>query len=121
MAHKAKYTSVDDFQAQIDAYFKACDDKEQLYTITGLALFLGFAGTDSLRDYGEKPAYASAVKKAKNKIVQQIEERLIGGKPPIGLIFWLKNNAGWADKQDIDITTNGKDIGVVQLPARLPS
>jgi hypothetical protein len=121
MANKLKYTSVDALNAQIEAYFEDVKVREVLPTYGGLSLYLGFSDVSSLRDYGEKPAYAPSIKKAKSRITALIEERLISGKPPIGLIFWLKNNAGWQDKQELDMTTNGKDIGVVQLPARLPS
>lgn len=118
MAHKAKYTSVEQMETRIEEYFNMCEAKEQIPTITGLGVFLGFSSRSSLHEYGVKPAYADTVKKAKYKIEAGLEQRLVTGKPPIGLIFSLKNNFGWADKQEYDLTTNGKDMGVVQLPAR---
>lgn len=121
MAHKAKYTSSEQMEAKINEYFEHCEAKEQIPTITGLGVYLGFVSRSSLHEYGEKPAYADTIKKAKYRIESGLEQRLVSGKPPIGLIFSLKNNFNWADKQELDMTTNGKDIGVVQLPARLPA
>lgn len=113
-----KYNDVKTLQLKIDSYFALIKESREVPTVTGLALHLGFADRRSLFEYGQTAKYGPTVKKARAIIENAIEQRLLTGKPPIGLIFWLKNNAGWNDKQDLDITSNGETLGIVQLPVR---
>ena len=41
---------------------------------------------------------------------QYAEESLFIGKNPTGAIFNLKNNYEWKDKNETDLTTDGKKI-----------
>lgn len=92
------------------------------YTITGLARALGTT-RDVLLDYesgkydekaddfdesGER--FSNAIKDAKLRVQQNAEELLMSGMPATGPIFWLKNNAGWRDKSEVDHTSDGKRI-----------
>jgi len=110
---KRKYTDTAVLQSKIDEYFTSVETP----TVTGLALHLGFTGRQALIDYGERPEFADTVKKARARIEGYLEKRLVEGKPPIGLIFSLKNNFGWKDKNEVDVTSNGETMGVVVLPA----
>lgn len=89
------------------------------YTITGLALALDTT-RKTLLDYEERasnyqpgddgydPLYAklsNTIKKAKAKVENYAETYLYNGKNTAGGIFNLKNNFGWADKQEIDETS----------------
>ena len=90
-------------EAQIDTYFKSLKGKngDKPPTLAGLALALGFVSRQSLFDYSENELFACAIKKAKARIEEHHEGRM-SGTSPVGSIFWLKNNAGYVDKQEIE-------------------
>lgn len=110
-----KYKNVEELQNAIDAYFLSCEDPEQegVYkrpiTITGLANALD-TSRETLLEYEERPEYVDTIKRAKGKIHQYVEEYLFTGKNQTGAIFNLKNNYGWKDKTEQDITSAGKPI-----------
>lgn len=127
--HPLKYKSVEEMQELIDAYFDSCfeeawkkndDDswepilnkdgnivKHQVrpFSVTGLACALGTT-RDVLIDYQNRKEFANAIKMAKQRIEAYAEESLYMLKNPAGVIFSLKNNYGWKDKQEIDATVN---------------
>jgi len=78
------------------------------YTITGLALALDTT-RETLIDYEDKQEYSDAIKKAKQKC-QNYAELMLFTNSPTGSIFNLKNNYGWRDKTETDLTNNGKDF-----------
>lgn len=78
------------------------------YTITGLALALDTT-RETLLDYEEKDEYSDTIKKAKLKVHNYVETKLFDGNAT-GPIFNLKNNYGWVDKSEQDLTTNGKEL-----------
>lgn len=95
-----KYTSSEEMQKVIDAYFKKCDEEKRPYTITGLALALDM-DRRSIVNYGDKDEFFLTVKKARLKVEAFLEEALHSGSPA-GLIFNLKNNFGWKDKTEVE-------------------
>lgn len=76
-------------------------------TITGLALYLGFASRQSLYDYEKRGEYSYIIKNARLRVEKGYELRLHGNNPT-GSIFALKN-MGWYDKQEIDQKTTIED------------
>ena len=49
--------------------------------------------------------FVDTIKDAKRFIESCLEDKLVNGTTtPIGLIFALKNNYGWVDKQEIEQT-----------------
>jgi hypothetical protein len=97
MARPLKHQSLKIFQETIDQYFKDVEAKREIATVTGLAMALEMDRHTLLAYEGNKE-FSTSIKKARAKIESVIEQRLLTGKPPIGLIFWLKNNAGWRDE-----------------------
>ena len=96
-----KYKHVEDMQALIDKYFNDCDETETPYTITGLAMALDMTREKVIK-YGQKDEFRDAIKKAKQKVENSYELRLIkSGRA--GDIFALKN-FGWSDRQETSIT-----------------
>ena len=71
-------------------------------TITGLALFLGFASRQSMYDYVKKEEYSYIITRAQQIIAMSYEEMLLT-KVSAGAIFALKN-MGWDDKTQIEQT-----------------
>jgi hypothetical protein len=147
MAHPGgrplKFSSPEELQAKIDAYFESCWDevivrgpkgaimtvnqetgqeeplKEKVqirpYTITGLAVALDTSRT-VLLDYEDKDEFSNTIKNAKNKIETFAEEQLYQLKNPAGAIFNLTNNYHrWTNKQSQEIS--GPNGGPVQTQA----
>lgn len=72
------------------------------YTITGLANFLETSRA-TLVDYEERNEFFNTIKAAKDKVENYWEELLIGSNAT-GPIFNLKNNYGWKDKTEQEVT-----------------
>ena len=108
-----KFTSTEEIQEKIDAYFKDCEgypltdsdgniifdkfghpvimDKKPL-TVTGLALALGFTSRQALLYYQGKKAFREVIEKAKLKIENYAEMRLYDKDGSNGAKFNLQNN-----------------------------
>jgi len=117
-----KYKKVDDLQKRIDWYFLAIErnngsedvvyDPEFLEatkiitdvipTVTGLALALNMT-REGLVHYAAKDGFADTIKKAKLRIENAIEQRLFY-QNATGSIFNLKNNFGWHDKSEKELS-----------------
>ena len=93
------YTDVERMQQKIDEYFKECDKNKEPYTITGLALALDL-DRKSINNYAKDSEFFPTIKKAKLKVENYLEKRLINDTSATGIIFNLKNNYGWKDKQE---------------------
>lgn len=112
------FESVEDLSTQIDTYFveggpayiDIGDATMFVPTVSGLAYHLNVS-TETLRDYGTKEEYSATVKRAKQKIEIALEQRL-AGQAVTGTIFNLKNNFGWKDKTEKEITGN---LGLTDL------
>ncbi len=120
MARPLKYKTVDELQAAIDEYFKACegrvllDDKGQPVllkglpvmldvtppTVTGLALALGFAGRQALLNYQGRKQFKDAITRAKSRCEAYAEGRLFDRDGAHGAQFSLRCNFGWSDKAE---------------------
>lgn len=109
----------------IDEYFSYCDNKTkevhseklgdmimpdpQPYTMSGLARRLGI-DRDTLINYSKKENYSALIREARGRIHEDVETRLMATRNEKGAIFNLKNNFGWKDKNETDITTQGEKL-----------
>ncbi len=93
-------------QRRCDEYFDSVKKKKGTASITGLALHLGCT-RKNISDYIKTDAYGKILEKAKLQCENILEEKMINGTPPTGIIFILKNNYGWKDKVEVDQTING--------------
>jgi len=105
------FSTAKEMEDSIDAYFESClDDEGDNYkyrpTITGLALFIGFASRQSLYDYADKEGFSYIIKRAKQVVAMSYEEMLLS-RSSTGAIFALKN-MGWSDKTEVETTI--KDV-----------
>lgn len=114
-----KFTSVEEMQEKIDAYFRDCeghilkdDDGKPVLTkygepiiigsrpltVTGLANALGFESRTSLFRYQGKREFREVIVRAKSRIEQYTEERLFDKEGANGAKFSLQNNfRDWDD------------------------
>lgn len=89
------------------------------YTITGLGLAVG-ASRDTLLNYENellvsfdedlRKEFACAIKEAKQRVENYLEKYMHNGKNQTTAIFIAKNNFGWVDRHETDLTTKGDKI-----------
>ena len=113
------YTSVDEVASIIEEYFDYCDNRIQQvysakadgvievmnpapYTMSGLALALDM-DRKSLLNYSKQEEFFPTIKKAREKVEADIEERMNDKQTfTPGLIFNAKNNFGWVDQTKVE-------------------
>lgn len=100
-----KYKTKEEIQKKIDAYFIQCDKDNEPYTVTGLGLALDMSRQD-LINYSNKEEFFDTIKKAKQRVENYLEKKLIKDSSATGIIFNLKNNYNWKDRQEIDANVN---------------
>ena len=121
----AKYENPEDMQKLIVEYFNECEAEGKKPTVSGLGYVLGLTRRQILEyencidndnvfarfDDSVKLGFRNTIKDAKRFIESCLEDKLINGNTtPIGLIFALKNNYGWVDKQEIEQTNKNIEI-----------
>jgi hypothetical protein len=105
-----KFKTVKELQKKIDAYFKKCDNDDDPYTITGLALALD-CDRRTLVNYEDREEFFPTIKKAKLKVENYLETKSLKGDiVPVMTIFNLKNNFGWKDKTEHDLTSSDRSM-----------
>lgn len=130
---KPYYTSPEEMQEKVDAYFAQCDgqiltDQDGLPvldkngapviigahppTVTGLALALGFISRQGLLNYQGRAGFVDTVTRAKARVEEYAERRLYDRDGARGAEFSLKYNFRWATEEK---ETSGNTGGVVLL------
>ena len=110
---KPEEGGVEEMQRRIDAYFEECNGElltdengvpiltkwgqeirigKKPYTVTGLALAIGFTSRQALLNYQGKPEFVDTITRAKSKVEAYAEERLFDKDGSSGAQFNLKNN-----------------------------
>jgi len=106
------YNSAEELEVLIDKYFKDCIKDNRPYTMSGLAYALGM-DRRTLINYSKEEEYFHTIKKAKDFVEQYVEEKLLTNSGvTTGVIFNLKNNFDWKDKQEIDANVKTQEIRV---------
>ncbi len=113
------FETPEEMQAVIDEYFDYCDNRIQQvyspkeggviqcinpapYTMSGLARRLGM-DRRTLIDYAKRDKFILTIKAARQKVHEDVEQRLME-KNATGAIFNLKNNFGWKDSTEQELT-----------------
>ena len=95
MGRPAKYKTPKELDKAIGEYFSSLITEEEDAkhpTITGLALYLGFADRSSLYNYEKHEEFSYTIKRAITTIEELYEGQLMNGRGnTAGVIFWLKN------------------------------
>ena len=128
------FKTAKEMQKKIDEYFDFCDNRIQQvysaksdgvieivnpapYTMSGLALSLDM-DRKSLLNYSKKEQFFPTIKRAKQKVHSDVETRLME-KNAVGAIFNLKNNFGWKDKTEMELSGSLTDMTDEQLALRV--
>lgn len=105
MARPILWKTPKELKKKIDAYFLEIDTHNETalhvrpYTMSGLALSVG-CDRQTLINYSKKNEFFGTIKEARLKVEQFAEEQLYRPNQVAGVIFSLKNNFGWKDKQE---------------------
>lgn len=102
---KALKEAVEDY-FENHAYIEQGGDRVYAPTVTGLAYHLGIC-RDTLNRYSKDDRFSDTLKKAKQRVGIALEQRLFGNNVT-GVIFNLKNNFGWKDKSEQEITSDNR-------------
>lgn len=118
-----KFTDPDKLDAQIEDFFKWCNENKKIPTVTGLAVHLD---TDRLTllhyensldnpsydklDYDVKVRLINSIKRAKQRVESEYEQALFNKNSAVGAIFTLKNNYKWVDKQEVEQTNKTIEV-----------
>ncbi len=106
-----KYPTPELLQSKIDEYFKYAKENNKPYTKTGMAVYLGVV-TLTLKHYKElNDEYKEIIEDAFIRCEDWIVENMLTNKAnATAAIFNLKNNYGWKDQSQLDVTTDGERI-----------
>lgn len=131
MGRRPTFTSSEEMQEKIDAYFASCEPEllrdgdgtpmlnkngEPVYvggrpmTIQGLALALGFTSRQSLLNYKAKREFVDTVTRARLRVEQYAAERLFDRDAQRGAQFTLAYGFGYA--RDTEDSKNRETQGV---------
>ena len=121
MAKKGRPNKFNDpkkLQKIIDEWFENCKETGEYPTVAGLAVLLNTSrkvlyeyqnfcdNDDKLKNLDEsvKREISNVIKRAKAKIESSYVQQLFRTKNPAGVIFILKNDYGYKDKQEVEQT-----------------
>ncbi len=110
------YQEPDELEQECDNFFAECKESKERPTVTGLALYLGFASKQSLYDYEKEEKFSYPIKKSLTKIENALEKKL-DGQTVTGIIFALKN-MGWKDKTETVLLGDSEAPVIFQTDAR---
>lgn len=86
-------------------------ESDEIPDVEGLCIYLD-TSRQTLFEYEAKPDFTDTIKRAKDWIIYKKKQLAMKGKiPPAIYIFDAKNNAGYVDKTEQDITSGGDKIG----------
>lgn len=109
------FKSPKDLEEKIEAFYEFCELNERPLTLSRLAVFLDVDRT-TLVNYGEKDEYFHTIKKVKDRIQAEMEEKYMTGQSNVtASIFSFKNNYGWKDKIETENVNTNKNIDVSAL------
>ena len=104
-----RYKSHKDILNRINSYFDYCSETNTPLTMTGLGNALDISRQTLLNYKNKNRLYFDTVKKARLTVQQFYEEELHRHKNVAGIIFNLKNNFGWTNKEEV---THGGNITI---------
>ena len=121
---KIDMSNAEQVSERIYEYFKICEEDDMKPSVSGLALALDCERTYLWRIREEKtaksPEVSNTLKRAMKLLDAQMVDYMQNGKiNPVSGIFLMKNNFGYADKQEVVVTPNNpldgdKDVAALE-------
>ena len=107
------YDDPESFASRAEDYFRLSEARGKMPTLAGISLHLGFDDKESFSHYATYgDEFSRTVKRAK-MIIEDDRNQRLANPGCTGVIFDLKNNHGWKDKTETELT--GADGGPVQV------
>ena len=100
-----KIESVEELNRKVKGYFDDCEKSGRPLTMNGLAYALDIT-RQTLLNYAEREEFFVSISRARHKIQLFAEESLYDKERFKGAQFSLKNNHGWKDKQEVEVSGN---------------
>ncbi len=98
------FKTKEELEAKVNEYFEYCEGYGKPLTMSGLAYFLN-VDRQTIINYSNREDYFDTIKRARERVLMDTEERLqTSGQPTTGIIFALKNNYDWKDKVETENT-----------------
>ena len=97
------YQHPQELRLRVEAYFADCLLMEKPLTVNGFAAALDLTRAQ-VQQYEEIEAFRPIIRAARIRIAASVEERLLSQSSSGGPIFWLKNNDGWVDRQERELS-----------------
>lgn len=121
------FETVAQLQEKVDSYFveggpayiQTGDAQMYAPTMSGLALHLG-VDRKTITNYANKDEFFPTIKKARAKVEEALEQRLYG-QSVAGVIFNLKNNFDWSDKQEVAHTSPDGSMSPTRIEIVAPN
>ena len=98
-----KFESPEELSEKLETYYADCEKRDVPITVAGMCVALE-CDRRTLLNYQNSDKFFHIVKKAKDKVRQVLEERMLGDKNPAGAIFLTKANYGYSDKSQIELS-----------------
>ena len=112
MEKVAEYLNYEDSLKRPDSYSKV---GKGVYTLSGLALFCGFASLQSLYDYEKRSSdFSYVLNRFRLFMKHWNEQKLYWGGTFQGSFVWLKNHGGYSDETQNKSTVELMQIEVVK-------
>ncbi len=108
-----KFKNKEELQKRIEEYFEWAEKNKKPLTIERLAYFLD-VDRDTILRYSKTDEFYGTIKRARTYILSDKVERLTGGVgSATGIIFDLKNNEGWKDKNDDEAKRDSENYKII--------
>ena len=106
----ANYLDWEDTNKRPDSY---SGQGKGVYTLSGCALFLGFASVQSLYDYEKRSQeFSYVINRFRLFMTHWNEQKLYWGGTFQGSNFWLKNFGGYSDESTVNQNTTITELKV---------
>ena len=110
MNANTKYKTPKELKGKITSFFNKYEKSGRIPTIEMLGVHLGM-GRKSILNYQGDSRFKKIITDAKDKITAfKVEAMLNGEGSTAGIIFDLKNNAGFKDKTEVEQTNLNHDL-----------
>lgn len=107
--------SVEEAEKVIEKYFKSLGT-DDIPTVEELTLELGLSSRQSLKEYADREEYSDTIKRAKLRILLIHKKLALKGKiNPTIFIFNSKNNFGYSDKTELELSGNKEKPVLVSI------
>jgi hypothetical protein len=104
-----KFNSAKDMEEKINTYFV---NENFPWTVSGLCIHLDIV-RETLCQYEKEEEFSDTIKKAKIKIENYAEKLLFSSVTfTPGIVFNLKNNFGWKDKQEVESHNTNENTNI---------